>query len=412
MYPPTKSSEGELLPLFTPDFIDFVSSHLEVDPLRLALQQKKYPHIDLRSAVKCIEGWRKLSKKLPQWAIYADVLIPDPVMVEQASSHETALYKTRFVPRDTDTATIVDLSGGLGVDSSLFAQVQGSSIHYLDKSPSRVALARHNFSALGLPNISTHTGSAEVEGLALVSQLTPDLVYIDPDRRADISRRTYYIEDSTPNILTLLPLIRQKSPLSTILIKLSPMVDISYIESALSAYPMSIHVLSLQRECKELLVHIAPRYTHTEITAVELFKTHTTLLQTDLKTSLKPQCTTEILPYLYDLYPSISKIGLNLYPALAEKVSQPHPLTHLYFSDQELEDFPGRGFKVIEAFPWQKSRLKELKGRQFNIISKNTGLSPQDLSRDLKVKDGGDLYLFCFALGDKGKRHFAIAERL
>ena len=115
---------------------------------------------------------------------------------------------------------------------------------------------------------------------------------------------------------------------------------------------------------------------------------------------------------MYDLYPAIAKVGIEHFPTLSNKVHQPHRHTHLYFSENLLEDFPGRKFKVINSFQWQKSLLKELKGRQFNVIVKNLSVTPESLIKELKIKDGGDLYLFCFSLGDKGKRQIIIAERI
>lgn len=377
--------------------------------MQLILHQNKYPSIDIRQAVKCIEGRRKLEKKLPLWATFQDVVIPDPVMVEQASSYETALYKTRFVP--SSDSVILDLSGGLGVDSSLFSGATKNKVHYLEKAPERVALASHNFAAMELSNIVPHQGTAEVEGLELIKTLSPDLIFVDPDRRAHSQKRSYFIEDSTPNIAKLLPEIRSVSPKSEILIKLSPMIDLTYLRQVLGRC-CDIHVLSLNRECKELLVHFTSRQDEGQLYAVELFKDSSFILQGVASRGVSPSCTPTISPYLYDLYPSVAKIGIEHFPTLLDKIHQPHRHTHLYFSEEFLRGFPGRKFKVTNSFQWQKSLLKELKGRQFNVIVKNLPITPEVLAKELKIKDGGDLYLFCFSLGDKGKRQVIIAERI
>ena len=395
--------------MFSKSLTDFVTAHMNDDVMQLILHQDKYPDIDIRQAVKCIVGRRKLQKKLPTWAAFPDVVIIDPIMVEQASGYETALYKTRFVP--SSDSTVLDLSGGLGVDSSLFASATQNKVYYLEKYPERVALASHNFSAMGLNNIVPHQGTAEVEGLELIRALSPDLIFVDPDRRAHSQKRSYFIEDSTPNIAELLPEIQSVSPKSEILIKMSPMIDLTYLRQVLRV-ECDLHVLSLNRECKELLVHITHRKDSSSLYAIELFRDSSFILQGEMTRGGSPSCTLTISPYMYDLYPAIAKVGIEHFPTLSNKVHQPHRHTHLYFSENLLEDFPGRKFKVINSFQWQKSLLKELKGRQFNVIVKNLSVTPESLIKELKIKDGGDLYLFCFSLGDKGKRQIIIAERI
>lgn len=395
--------------MFDKSLIDFILAHLRDDLLQLILHQNKYPDVDIKQAVKCIEGRRKLEKKLASWATFHDVVIPDPVMVEQASSYETALYKTRFVP--SSDSIVVDLSGGLGVDSSLFASATKNKVHYLEKAPERVALASHNFSAMRLHNIIPHQGTAEIEGIELIKTLSPDLIFIDPDRRAHSQKRSYFIEDSTPNIVELLPQIQSVSPKSEILIKLSPMIDLTHLRQVLES-PCDIHVLSLNRECKELLVHITPHQGKERIEAIELFKDSSLILQGEASRSTPPLCSPIISSYLYDLHPSVAKIGIEHFPTLSVKVHQPHRHTHLYFSEELLEDFPGRKFKVLQSFRWQKSLLKELKGCQFNVIVKNLPMTPEALTKELKIKDGGDLYLICFSCGDKSQRQVIVAERV
>lgn len=394
--------------MFDKSLINFIRTHLDEDVLQLILHQDKFPNIDIRQAVKCIEGHRKLKNKLPAWANFHDVMIPDPVMVEQASSYETALYKTRFIP--SGDSIILDMSGGLGVDTSLFASATTNTVHYLEKDIERAKLASYNFSAMGLYNIKTHQGTAETEGLNLIKEISPDLIFIDPDRRALNKKRSYFIEDSTPNIINLLPQIKAINKKSDILIKLSPMIDIRYLKQALKQ-DYDLHILSLNRECKELLVHITA-HTSNQIYTIELFKNSSFILEGSSSQTQKPICLPKTLPYLYDLYPSVGKVGIECFPCFSEKVVQPHPNTHLYFSEELIEDFPGRKFRIIHTFQWQKSLLKELRGKQMNIIVKNLPMTPEGLAKELKISDGGTLYLFCFPLGEKGRRHILVAERI
>ncbi|MDO4695673.1 hypothetical protein [Porphyromonas sp.] len=397
--------------MFDKSLIDFVHRHADADIIQLILHKDKYPDIDVRQAVKCIEGLRKLQKKLPLWAKHRDVMVPDPVMVEQASSYETALYKTRFVP--SHNSVILDMSGGLGIDTSLFSSVTVNKTHYLEKDPDRAHLASHNFSILGLSNIETHVGVAEEEGIDLIKRYLPELIFIDPDRRAQDKKRSFFIEDSTPNIRELIPKITSIHPSCHILIKLSPMIDISYLKEAIKTN-FDIHVVSSDRECKELLVHIRSNDSKKQqkIFAIELFKTSTFYLQTTPNKGEKPIYKDQLGKFIYDLYPSVAKIGLEYFFNFSSQVSQVHPNTHLYFSDRFIESFPGRKFEVISSFAWGKKAIKELKEKEFNVIVKNLNTSPEKVIKDFKIKEGGEDYLFCFSMGNTTQKQLIIARRL
>lgn len=394
-------------------FIDFVYKNQNEDTYSLLLQRDRYPHFDLSDVARCIDGRKKLTKKLPSWAAHADVLIPDPVMVEQASTQETALYKTRLVPKAD--STILDMSGGLGVDTSLFATATQGTVHYLERNPERTELARHNFSVMGYSNITTHQGDAEVEGLHLIRTYHPDLVFVDPDRRPGESRqRSFLIEESSPDMRTLLPQIFESNPDTEVLIKLSPMIDIAYIES-IWGQECGIHIVSLQRECKELLVHIAPRCTDIRgLHIVELQREHTYLLRSDRTNErVQSRVSPQVGKYLYDLYPSVAKAGIDAFPEFAAKVTHPHEHTHLFFSEELIPDFPGRKFEVIESLPWRKQLTSRLKGQKFNVVVKNLPTSPEAFIKTVGIKEGGESrFLFLYASGDKADRHLIIAHRL
>lgn len=389
--------------------IEFVHEHRYDSPQALALQARKYPHLDIPLAARCVEGWQKLLRKLPSWAeSSSQVIIPDPVMVEQASSYETACYKSRFVPRGT--THVLDMSGGLGVDTSIFARSlleYGGKVFYLDRAPERARLAKHNFRALGLHNVETHCGSAEEEGLSLIRQYPCDLVFIDPDRRAG-QQRSFLLEQSSPNILTLLPQIYTIRPEIKVLIKLSPMLDLAYLQEALPSFS-ELHVVSWQRECKELLLYcgasIPPR-----IFATDLMPLYSSILEASPHPHTVNIGTSGT--YLYDLSPTLAKIGWEHFAHLFPTLTQADTHTHLYFGNEAISNFPGRAFKIIEELTLNKETKRRLRGARYHVVAKNTPFSSQEFMREMGITEGGDDFIFIFTTDNHKKRIILRAQRL
>ena len=84
-------------------------------------------------------------------------------------------------------------------------------------------------------------------------------------------------------------------------------------------------------------------------------------------------------------------------------VSQLAPNSHLFASEQAIADFPGRKFRVTAVTSMNKQDLKQaLKDiRQANIAVRNFPLTIDQLRKKLKLKDGGDVYLFATTKADE-----------
>lgn len=388
------------------ELLAYVWKHREEDVRKLALSGRNDAgDLDFPSALKAIQARQKLKLKHPEWYAVPEVFVPEAVVVEQSSSPETAAYKSQFVPTD---GTVLDLSGGMGADSFAFAKV-AKAVTYLELSQERAELAAHNFKALGCGNIYCHTGAAEVEGLALAKELQPNLIYLDPDRRPSAARsRVFRLEDSRPDLTTLLPQLLAVSPSSEVLVKLSPMADLAYLEGALH-FPFDTHIVSLRREAKELLLHFSPTATQS-VTVVEIGRTRTITCTTDGHTTRPVEISHRVGQYLYDLYPAFAKVGYERL-GLDDPVWQPARHTHLYFSEELLPDFPGRAFELLEHNLGEKRWLKEVSRQPLHLQAKNLPTSTDQLRRQLKVKEGGDLFLFAYA-DEAGKRNFVLARRV
>lgn len=389
------------------ELLSYVWAHREADVRQLALEEKgrRALPFSLPVALNAIQARQKLRQKHPTWYQVPEVFVPEAVVVEQSSSEELAQYKSRMV---ASGSLVLDLSGGMGADSYAFAKVADRVI-YLEASEERASLARHNFHALGMSNITCYCGTAEGQGLELAKELQPHLIFIDPDRRPDRGGgRHFLLEDCSPDVTTLVPQLRATSPHSHFLIKVSPMADLTYLRRHL-AYPFDAYILSLRREVKELLLHITPgsRYL---ITAVELLPSGEISYTTD---GLHPQpieVSSRVGSYLYDLYPVFAKVGYQ-HLGLDYPVWQPAEHTHLYFADSCFAHFPGRAFKVLESNRGEKRWLRQVAQQPLHLISKNLPLSTDELRKRLKIREGGELFLFAYALSD-GQRHFVVAQCL
>lgn len=384
------------------ELLDFIARHLSDDVRQLAFYKHKYPDLDFPRALNAIQGGQKFIKKFPELSNRSDIFIPSTIMVEQASSLETARYKQRFI-KDYSWK-VLDLSGGLGMDSYAFSE-KAEQVNYLELSMERVAAAHHNFKAFGADNINCYVGSAETEGVSLAKTLQPDLIFIDPDRRPEHQGRVFLLEDAMPDITELLPRLMQVSPGSAFLIKLSPIIDIDYLLRKLP-YRFDIHVIGLRREAKELLIHIYPD-APLQIFSVELFHDLSMILRgAEKHTDVAVK--NEIGPFIYDLYPSVAKIGIEHF-SIEAPLWKPHQHTHFYFSSVLIEDFPGRKFEVVEHSNGDRRWLKQITKEPIHFMAKNLPVQTDELRKQLKIKEGGSRFLFAF--GDAaGHTHYVLAH--
>ncbi|MBO7646110.1 MAG: SAM-dependent methyltransferase, partial [Prevotella sp.] len=216
----------------------FIVQHKDDDVHTLAL--KKMPEgVDAKWALQQIEGYQLAKKKLPTWATAFEsstcgveseggIIFSPRISMEQCSSELTARYKAQLSPIvncKSSNCKFLDLTGGFGVDFSYMAQGFRHAV-YVEQNEELCLLAEHNFGS-ALPsgksgNIEVHHDTAE----HFLQTLThADLIYIDPARRSKSGSKVFRLEDCEPNLLQLLPLMREKA--SAILMKLSPMLDIA-----------------------------------------------------------------------------------------------------------------------------------------------------------------------------------------
>lgn len=254
----------------------FVIEHINDDTARLILDRDKWPDIDIELAVNCIESRRKLKGKVEEWHSNPDLIFPLKLSAEQCSSSLTGRYKAALARRiassgiSSHSPRIADLTGGFGVDSWFFSKI-ASEVLYCERLGSLCWAASHNFRVLGTGNIvirncsvipgssctqsSCNRETSDPESVPvsrLLSDFNPDIVYIDPARRGEGGRKVFLIEDCTPDVLSMKDEIF--SICRHLLIKLSPMADISMVCERLGNHCREVHIVGASGECKELLV--------------------------------------------------------------------------------------------------------------------------------------------------------------
>ena len=379
----------------------FIADHAADDTRSLLLAAARYPRVDVPFAVIQIESHRRIRDKLPRWFAARDRLVfPSRRSVEQCSSEAAARYKQRLIEGAVDS--LCDLTGGLGVDTASLAE-RVARVIYVECDGPTFEAAMHNFSALGLDNVTGLHASAED---ALRTLPPVDLCYIDPSRRDGGDRRLFALADCSPDLEQLLPTILSKAP--TLIAKLSPMLDWQHTLARLPG-TSDIHVLAVRGECKELTfvvrrAHAAPPMIHcVHLTAdggEQVFR-----FTPDEERAAPSAVTASVSSFLYEPNAAILKAGAFRLVAQRMSLGKLHTDSHLYTSSAEVTDFPGRRFRVDEVLPFgrQLSRVMARTVPRANIAVRNFPLSPDALRARLRIADGGDVYLFATTLAD-GRR--------
>ena len=379
--------------------IDFIREHAEADVHQLALQGTKKPEVNLTFALEQIAGRQKAKTKLPTWAATDGIIYPPHLSMEQCSSEQTARYKANIAGKG---ALMVDLTAGYGVDMAFVSPNYRRAIH-VEQQASLCAISSENFKLLGLNHIEVVCA----DGVDYLHQLDhADLIFLDPARRDDHGARTYGIADCTPNVLELRDELLQKA--DRVMLKLSPMLDWRKAVEDLGNVN-EVHIVSVDNECKELLLILSKEEKPLKLFCVN----NDQVFEGDQGDWLNERSIAEIrVPvlmssqaYLFEPNTSIMKAGCFALLEQRFKVAQVDKNSHLFVSDSDISDFPGRRFLIEKTTSMNKRELKAaLAGiDRANIAVRNFPMSVAELRKRLKLKEGGDLYLFATTIA--GHQH-------
>ena len=430
---------------------NFIRQHQDDDVRQLAFLGSKYPEVDMPFALDQIRGRKMARVKLPRWASLEGIIYPPHISMEQCSSESTALYKAELAARllglpvsssFSEEIGFVDLTGGFGVDFSYIAARLGVKSMYVERQAHLCEAAKENFERLGLKNAIVKNGDGiEVlhsflskkddaasadDSLGIIydqplsllkTKLGLKIIFIDPARRDDAGNKVVSLKDCTPDVTVLQEEMLSKA--DYVIIKLSPMLDWHRAISELS-HVREVHIISVNNECKELLLVLSARNMgDMEASSADGEVKHAGNLriycvndaqsfvcdELDMESSpvrIAPPVLEE-MQYLYEPNASLMKAGC--FGVLSDRYDARmlSKNSHLYVSQAPIEAFPGRSFRIIAISSFNKKELKRhLSGiTKANIATRNFPLSVAELRKCLKLKDGGETYIFATTLSNE-----------
>ena len=421
---------------------DFIRQHQDDDVRQLAFLGSKYPEVDMPFALDQIRGRKMARVKLPRWASLEGIIYPPHISMEQCSSESTALYKAELAARllglpasssgtemkAENEIEFVDLTGGFGVDFSYIAARLGVKSMYVERQAHLCEAAKENFGRLGLKNAIVKNG----DGIEILHSFHPKkkdavsaddslgitydqprsllktnlglkIIFIDPARRDDAGNKVVSLKDCTPDVTVLQEEMLSKA--DYVIIKLSPMLDWHRAISELS-HVREVHIISVNNECKELLLVLSARNMGGNLRIYCINDAQSFVCdELDMESSqvkIAPS-TLEEMQYLYEPNASLMKAGC--FGVLSDRYDARmlSKNSHLFVSQAPIEAFPGRSFRIIAVSSFNKKELKRhLAGiTKANIATRNFPLSVAELRKRLKLKDGGETYIFATTLSDE-----------
>jgi hypothetical protein len=382
---------------FDKEIFDFIKSNENIDPFELSFRLKHFSP-DIRKLISGqIHSRQKLKRKVPEWLEIDQIILPGAVSIEQASSKITACYKSEFV----HGGLLVDLTGGLGIDTYFYAG-RADSVIYVERDPELAAIAKHNFSLMGMRNMEVICQTAE--SFLNEWKNDADYFYLDPSRRKP-EGRVFKLEDSEPDLLGMQDTLLKRSKL--VIIKAAPFIDLQYAIKMVKNLK-EIHVVAVDNECKEILMLCTPTYQERDIkiitanyTGKKFHKYSSTAVS-----ERKSFCSINISgQFVYDPNVAIRKAGLFQSICRDFNLSKPAANSHIYFSDTLYLNFPGRIFERIDSIPLNKF-IKKPSAKQANIAIRNFPLTVAEIRKRTRIREGGDIYIF--GTTDQDNNHYFI----
>ncbi|WP_207759988.1 THUMP-like domain-containing protein [Bifidobacterium primatium] len=458
----------------SPETREFIRAHRDGDVRDLALHAKAGDGVDMTTALEQIDGWQRARTKLLDWTAHDGIIYPPHISMEQCSSQTTALYKADVARRlmasadptgngtttPFDTAaspadtTLIDLTGGFGVDFSYMARAFSRGI-YVERQSHLCEVAEHNMAALGLTSV--RVVNADSTKIIVTGAYDADpsvtMIFVDPARRDSHGARTYAIADCTPDVIALEPLLLDRA--RYVMVKLSPMLDWRKAVHDLGGveFVREVHIVSTGNECKELLIvlggssdeHVGDgdgsdgdginadnrhirMYCVNDSNIVEYHIDESgeiidignddeniddaeNAIADDADSADAGATDDAEYRYLYEPNASIMKAGCFTLIERRYGVRQIGANSHLFVSDRPVTDFPGRAFAVDAVTGMGKRELKTVLAgvTHANIATRNFPMNVAALRRKLKVKDGGSTYIF--ATTDAERHHVLLITR-
>ena len=374
--------------LISSDIQNYINQNLNSDLTKLLLKKSPFPDVSMQEIVQQIKGSKTAEKKFP-FLTKEGIVFPPNLNLEQASSQSTAEYKAQ----NLKGKSFLDLTCGFGIDA-YFLSKNFDEVTLIEQNPELISIVESNWKTLGrkahfinknLEEFLENLRQAQIDNFNKF-----DVVYLDPARRDQQNKKKFLLEDLSPNLLEIQEKLH--SITDKIIVKLSPLIDISYLISELKNIT-EIQIIAVRNEVKELVLIIENNQStdNQQPTTIKCINLESNEPEFSFNFNDEKSAKSEFSESSNFLYiPNNSILKAGAFNIISEKfgLKKLHPNTHFYTSEHNIENFPGR---VLEI---EKIEVKDLKkGEKFNIVSKNYPLKPEEIKKKYKLNDGGNHYL-------------------
>jgi hypothetical protein len=365
---------------------EYINANLNTDLHSLLLKKSPFSDVSMQEIVQQIKGKQTAQKKFP-FLLKEGIIFPPQLNLEQASSEKTAEYKSQILKGKK----FIDLTSGFGIDAYYLSQ-NFQEVTLVEQNSELLEIVEHNW---GILDRKASFINQNLEDFLTRNKEHFDVIYLDPARRDQNKNKVFLLEDLSPDILQ----IREKllSAADQVVIKLSPLIDLKYLVSALPGI-FRIEIIAVKNDVKEAVIFLSNEK-----------KDGITVICTNLESGEsafkfrfgeEENSTADYSePEKFIYIPNNAILKAGIFNLISERfeLKKLHPNTHIYTSEQKITDFPGR---ILEMESIESKRIK--KKEQFNVIAKNYPLKPEDIKKKYGIKDGGKDYLI-FTHSKQGK---------
>lgn len=368
------------------DIQNYINANLSADLHSLLLKKSPFQEVSMQEIVQQIKGKQVAQKKFP-FLLKEGIIFPPQLNLEQSSSDKTAEYKSNHL----NGKKFIDLTSGFGIDA-YFLSKNFYDITLVERNADLLKIVENNWGILGR---KARFMNQELEDFLQNNQEQFDVVYLDPARRDEQKKKVFLLEDLSPNILEIQEQLLSIS--EKVIIKLSPLIDLKYLVSVLKNV-FQIDIIAVKNDVKEVVIYLSKKESSKIIcNCVNLesgensFQYHFGEEENAISDFGEPE------KYIYIPNNAVLKAGIFNLIGERFRLEKLHPNTHIYTSNKKNNDFPGRilNMEVVDS---KFIKKKE----QYNIISKNYPLKPEEIRKKYQLKDGGEAYLI-FTQSKKGK---------
>lgn len=372
--------------ILDPTIQEYIRTNINADLPSLLLKKSPFPEVTMQEIVQQIKGKRVAEKKFP-FLLKEGIIFPPQINLEQASSEKTARYKADLLKGEK----FIDLTAGFCIDA-FYLSKGFEEVTLVEQNSVLLETVKHNWDVLGR---QARFISGQLEDFLQDNEEHFDVIYLDPARRDQQKNKVFLLEDLSPNILDIQDRLLAIS--ENVVIKLSPLIDLTYLLSVLPS-TFRIDIIAVKNDVKEVVIFLSRRQSNQiSCCCVNLESGEPPFTYTigDEETAHAEYA--EPGKYLYIPNNAILKAGTFNLVSQRFNLKKLHPNTHFYTSDHREGDFPGR---ILEVECVESKDIK--KKSQFNIISRNHPLKPEEIRKKYQLKDGGEHYLI-FTQSKKGK---------